>query len=463
GMSERSPGRPGNSFFKMGTANPNDTPTRGREWMNGYTYIFHNTLANPDGLGPHGLGHQSRPMRKVISRNNVLFVGDRASHSIGVSQHHADVDFDFDLYNETVPEGSERSGFRGEPTFALGRFDRETLTASYGLAATSLGVDGGEVLPNFSDVFEGAGPDVGAHEGADAVTYGPGASEVPPALCENGLCGAACDRPCEPDGACAGSPTQVANAALNVDGRAEEARPTAPIALAAGEAEANVILAWTDTALFVRAEVADSDLRAHVERGATGSVWRDDAVEIFLDANQSRDGFSDDDLQLVVSARGALFTSRRVDVDVATTARGTFNDDVDDEGYVIEAAIPWDSLGVSPAEGLTMGIDLALDDRARPDDGSERGGTNATSDWADLASYRDPPQWCALTLGAPPNDTGPTTDAGLEDAGVPEVGADATEPSPTGSGGCSTGPASDLGLWSILGLAFVRRRRVSFP
>ncbi|MEM6958795.1 MAG: MYXO-CTERM sorting domain-containing protein, partial [Myxococcota bacterium] len=75
----------------------------------------------------------------------------------------------------------------------------------------------------------------------------------------------------------------------------------------------------------------------------------------------------------------------------------------------------------------------------------------------------DPPQWCALTLGAPPNDTGPTTDAGLEDAGVPEVGADATEPPATESGGCSTGPASDLGLWAILGLAFVRRRRVSLP
>ena len=465
GVSERSPGSPGNSFFKMGTANPNNTATRGREWMTGYTYVFHNTLSNPDGRGPYGLGSSSRPMIRVVSRNNILFVGDAASHSIGESQYHQDVDFDFDLYNEAVPDDSELSGIGGAPSFEVGAFDRATRSADYRLSTASLGVDRGEVLPNFSDGFVGAGPDMGAHEGAGPVIYGRLANEAVPMGCDDGMCGPACDQACAPmPTACAGSPVELSRVALVVDGAAEEVVASAPIVLAAGEARATVTLSWGSEALFLQARVVDPDLRAHVARGETGDVWRDDAIEIFVDPDRSRDAFSESDFQLIVNARGAVFSVPDLEVEVATQLTGTLNDDLDDDGYVIEVAIPWTQLGLSPAEGLSMGVDVALDDRGRPDDGTVRGGVNATADWAELSSYRDPSQWCEITLVAqsnPPGDSGMSElDAGPGDA---DAGADASDPEAGPAGGCSCRAASARPAgagWALLLLCglFVRRR-----
>lgn len=469
GISERSPGSsPGNSFLKMGSA------AGGLPWMNGYTYIFHNTLTNPGGNGPFGLGHSGRPMRHVVSRNNILFVGDRASHSIGEDNDSLDVDFDFDLFNETVPGDSQRSGVEGEPTFEVGTFDRETRAADYRLAASSLGVDRGEIVPNFSDGFEGAGPDIGAHEGGGDRIYGPLANEVPPASCDNGLCGPACDEECSvPPSPCVGSPVQLSNVTLVIDGNADEEVAFAPITLVTADAQATVTLSWDSESLFVRAEVSDPDLRAHVPRGESGDVWRDDAIEIFVDPDGSRDSFSESDFQLIVNAEGAVYSTAAFEGEIATRLSGTLNDDLDDEGYVIEVSIPWTQLGLAPSEGVAMGIDVALDNRGRPDDGTARGATSTSTDWAELSSYRNPSEWCELTLvdesTQSPDEGAPGSDGGVGDGGVGDgdaAVADAAggDPEPPGGCGCRAASSDPAGAWSallfVLGLARRRRTRL---
>ena len=44
--------------------------------------------------------------------------------------------------------------------------------------------------------------------------------------------------------------------------------------------------------------------------------------------------------------------------------KGTINNTTDtDEGYQVEVAVSWKELGIKPEKGLTMGIDLCVNDR----------------------------------------------------------------------------------------------------
>ncbi len=139
-----------------------------------YTFYFHNTLDNQHGDGFNGLGSGSRGLYHFVSRNNILHT--RSGPSVSTSAQSRGVDADYDLFSGAVPDGSERSGIRGRPSFAAGRFDREMLSSDYRLMDGTAGSDAGERLPNFNDDFRGAGPDIGAHEaGTSVMRVGPSA------------------------------------------------------------------------------------------------------------------------------------------------------------------------------------------------------------------------------------------------------------------------------------------------
>lgn len=144
------------------------------EYQGGRIYVFHNTLLQPPPEGgmtlPQGVRAAIETTASdggaynIIARNNIFHVFDAGqecilddSPGVGLETN----DFDFDLYNGVVesPLAQEQSGFLGEPVY-----DPENAQGEHFLDPSSLGFDAGQLLANFNDNFQGAGPDVGAYE-----------------------------------------------------------------------------------------------------------------------------------------------------------------------------------------------------------------------------------------------------------------------------------------------------------
>jgi len=162
------------------------------------------------------LGYQSDGILAAISRNN-LFVAANGGpiwqqSSGGRKDWRTDLDYDgFDwsgyafnyggsqlgsIANLTSASGQESHGIRISRTTCFATFDvpggpplttipPQVMTLAPGCAA----VDAGEILPNLTDGYLGAAPDLGAHElGAPEAHYGPrptNPEDQPPAPPEN--------------------------------------------------------------------------------------------------------------------------------------------------------------------------------------------------------------------------------------------------------------------------------------
>jgi hypothetical protein len=152
-------------FLKAGSRSP-DFPGGGR------IYVFNNTiLQRPPaggrrlGLGPnYGIPESGGPVLNLISRNNILQVSSGENYSVLHETPPADdgdTSFDYDLYNGIAAvkgvQRAEPHGIAGAPVFSGG-------AGAFTLAAGSPGVDDGQPIPNFTDGFKGAGPDIGAQE-----------------------------------------------------------------------------------------------------------------------------------------------------------------------------------------------------------------------------------------------------------------------------------------------------------
>ncbi len=145
-------------------------------WMTGHMYLFNNTILQPDGKGHGGVGvtsNDNRHVRRCVTRNNI-FQSRRGVNSISCRSENVKNDFDFDLYNNGVPDGSESNGISGTPIYESGYgFDFSTMMAQFNLKSGTSGYDAGEVIPNFADSYEGSAPDMGAFEaGQNALEYG---------------------------------------------------------------------------------------------------------------------------------------------------------------------------------------------------------------------------------------------------------------------------------------------------
>jgi hypothetical protein len=129
---------------------------------------------------------------------------------------------------------------------------------------------------------------------------------------------------------------------------------------------------WDDTNLYYLVEVTDDTLT-----NDSDSTFSDDAVEIYLDPDNSGGGTYDgsNDYQLVFGyndssvVTGANSVNDTTDITFATT--------VTDSGWRLEANIPWSTLGVTPSTGMVCGTDIhVIDD----DSGS---GRDAKISWND--------------------------------------------------------------------------------
>jgi hypothetical protein len=159
------------AFIKMGYA-------KSRNWMTGHMYIFNNTILQPGGKGTGGLGTSrngasNRIIQHCLTRNNIFHVRDK-NNSIAVRNGNVDNDYDYDLCSGGYPEGYEIHGIKDVPTYINeATFDSVHMTANFFLKENTSGYDAGEIIPNFSDNYQGNAPDMGAFESGTApLEYG---------------------------------------------------------------------------------------------------------------------------------------------------------------------------------------------------------------------------------------------------------------------------------------------------
>ncbi len=164
----------------------------------GRRYFFHNTLLQqpPPAGSTHGQGAgnglsggwSSRPVTEVYSRNNIWHVyrANLGGTSIFANSSSRNNDIDYELHSGAISLGGtgNRLGThltRAAPRYAEGHGPSSRDGGLYALAAGSPGFDQGELLPNFSDGFTGAAPDIGAHEaGTPALQFGRAAAASTP-------------------------------------------------------------------------------------------------------------------------------------------------------------------------------------------------------------------------------------------------------------------------------------------
>jgi hypothetical protein len=168
----------------------------------------------------------------------------------------------------------------------------------------------------------------------------------------------------------------------------------------------SLMVGWDDNFLYIGARVKDG---VYVQGAGGERLFRGDSVEILLDTNVSRDYYldelSNDDYQLGLSPgksnagnspESYLWYPRNkagsyVQVKVAATAT--------DNGYRIEAKIPWSLLGIkNPDIGWHFGFAFSVSD-------NDRAGENVQQSMVSTSSKRvltDPTTWGDLELrGAP--------------------------------------------------------------
>ena len=151
-------GEPGN-FIKMGHAGD-------EKYMTGHMFIFNNTCFQTDGLGVgSGIGGGNRIIKHCVARNNIIQLRKLNGQCISASSTNIDNDFDYDLYNGSVPAGSEPNGLKQNPTYVPGAgYNSLNNTGNFQLSQSSKGYDAGVIIPNFTDGYMGSAPDRGAHE-----------------------------------------------------------------------------------------------------------------------------------------------------------------------------------------------------------------------------------------------------------------------------------------------------------
>jgi len=144
------------------------------------------------------------------------------------------------------------------------------------------------------------------------------------------------------------------------------------------DASAEARACWTAEALYLFLIVTD-DVHVQTEQGAT--QWQGDEVELLFDGDLYgdfyQDRWDDDDVQLGLSAGnfGDLAPSavryHPVVETLSSVSIGEWRMSEAGGNYVMEVAIPWVVLGVTPQVEARYGFCLALSDNDRPDQAAQ--------------------------------------------------------------------------------------------
>ena len=112
---------------------------------------------------------------------------------------------------------------------------------------------------------------------------------------------------------------------------------------------------WDSAYLYFYVEVTDDDRRNDSE-----AWYEDDGIEIYIDADNSRDStYGANDFQYAIG-----WNNENLVEEISKGATdGTEAAVVDtDGGYRVEVAIPWSTLGITPADSARLGVDIHVND-----------------------------------------------------------------------------------------------------
>jgi hypothetical protein len=128
---------------------------------------------------------------------------------------------------------------------------------------------------------------------------------------------------------------------------------------------------WDSTRIYFLVDVNDADLLFDSPGSGTWpSMHHDDAVEVYLDANNSKDStYATDDFQYGFrwNDPGTIGTgSGNTDT---TGVEFVIAEKTDPTGYICEISVPWSTLLTTPGVGDFVGVNVGVDD---DDDGGNR-------------------------------------------------------------------------------------------
>ncbi len=182
-------------------------------------------------------------------------------------------------------------------------------------------------------------------------------------------------------------------------------------------------LTWDNTNLYIYAAVTDSSL---VNNSDT-DVWEDDGIEVYLDGgNEKGTAYDGNDHHLLFRYNDA--TIHHLSAGATNPTGITASQGSIPGGYSKEMAIPWAFLGVTPANGTQIGLDVHVND---DDDGGARDQKLATYATVDEA-WNNPSLFgsyqlqatCAVcpTAGTTCDDGDPNTQSDQEDGNCNCIG-----------------------------------------
>jgi hypothetical protein len=121
---------------------------------------------------------------------------------------------------------------------------------------------------------------------------------------------------------------------------------------------------YDNSNLYFLVEVTDATKINH----SNANWWEDDAIEVFIDGNNSKGAMYDkvNDFQFGFRWNDTVIHLGTNSVINTTGIRFTIQNTT--TGYNLEVAIPWATIGVTPALGSAIGLDIQVDD----DNGSTR-------------------------------------------------------------------------------------------
>lgn len=163
-------------------------------------------------------------------------------------------------------------------------------------------------------------------------------------------------------------------------------------------------VSWDDNYLYFIASVADD---IHAQNQSGNQTFRGDSIELQIDAGQSSafsSSISPDDFQITLSPgdfAGLPPSAFRFQgtpdgsmLDAATPHGIMVAATPSSAGYLLEAAIPWRDIGLTPAAGLVLGLAVNINDNDHPGTAIQEMMKSSSPN----RRFGDPTSWGTLTL-----------------------------------------------------------------
>lgn len=169
----------------------------------------------------------------------------------------------------------------------------------------------------------------------------------------------------------------------------------------ANDLSARLMLGWDENNLYLAARVLDDQYAQHAQGD---QIFKGDSLEILIDTDVSGDYYlhalNGDDYQLGISPgspnpgdnpqaylwfpKGIAGGRQKVKVGAMRV----------DDGYRIEASIPWDTFGIDPSSGEHFGFAFSVSDNDKPGENVQQSMVSNVA----TRTLTDPTTWGDLTL-----------------------------------------------------------------